>query len=85
LTLPLDRTEEMLASPPWLAIRTRQPKPRFMNERRRLQRLAGCFVREPARRQSPDFVIVDRSQFFLGLRIAGLCAFDQACDFAHDA
>src|SRR6185503_4076035 len=51
------RSEEMPSAVPALAFGTSQPKPGFVHERGRLQRLAGCFAGHLVRRQFTEFLI----------------------------
>ena len=59
-----------------------QPQPGFVNERGRLQRLTGSFVRHPVGRQLAQLLINKREQLISGLRIALL---DGGQDVGHIA
>jgi len=77
------RAEEMLTVVPALVSVAGEPQPRLMDERRRLQGLAGGFVGHPGRREPPQFVIDQREQLLGGLRVARLSAVEDVCHVGH--
>jgi hypothetical protein len=62
-----------------------EPEPGLVNQRGRLQRVAGGFVRHLVRGQATQFVIDQWKQFPGGFGVALLCAVEAARHFAHGA
>ena len=65
--------EEVRAVLPGLVWRIHELEPRFVNERGRLERMAGGFARHLVRGHAAQFVIDERQQF---LRRFGVALFD---------
>jgi hypothetical protein len=75
--------EEMRAILPILVRRSHQPKPGFVNERGRLERVAGSFTRHPVCGEFPQLIINQRQQFLGRFGITLLNAVQNVCDVTY--
>jgi len=76
-------TEKVCAVLPRLGGRINQLEPRFMYQRRRLERVAGGFAGHLVGGQAAQFIVNQRQQFLRAPGIALLDVIEDASDVAH--
>src|SRR5205814_3179814 len=77
------RTEEMRATIPLHIFVSCEPQPSLVHQRRRLQRLAGSFVRHFIGCEPAEFFIDEWKQFIGGIGIAFADSIENAREVAH--